>query len=56
MRFLPKNNYFDGAEERSLGVPGCIKHTDVVTLMILEARKNRGDLAVVWLDLASAYG
>lgn len=38
------------------GVPGCIEHTGVVTQLICEARESRGDLAVLWLDLANAYG
>ena len=37
-------------------VPGCIEHTGVVTQLLREAREGKGDLAVLWLDLANAYG
>lgn len=37
-------------------VPGCLEHTGVVTQLIREARENKGDLAVLWLDLTNAYG
>lgn len=50
MGLLPKN-YID-TSGRSLGVSGCIKHTVVVTQLICEARESRGNLAVLWLDLA----
>ncbi|KAI4880969.1 hypothetical protein NFI96_033174 [Prochilodus magdalenae] len=36
--------------------PGCNEHTGVVTQLIREAREGKGDLAVLWLDLANAYG
>ena len=35
---------------------GCIEHTSVITQIIKEARQNKGELAVIWLDLANAYG
>uniref|UniRef100_A0A1A8S175 Reverse transcriptase domain-containing protein n=1 Tax=Nothobranchius rachovii TaxID=451742 RepID=A0A1A8S175_9TELE len=38
------------------GVPGCLEHTGVVTQLIREAKEGKGDLAVIWLDLANAYG
>ena len=37
-------------------MPGCLEHTGVVTQLIREARENKGNLAVLWLDLANAYG
>jgi len=37
-------------------VSGFIEHTSVITQIMNEARKNRGELAVIWLDLANAYG
>lgn len=33
-----------------------MEHTGVVTQLIREAHENRGDLVVLWLDLANAYG
>ncbi|XP_038147774.1 uncharacterized protein LOC119787807 [Cyprinodon tularosa] len=58
MEFLLKNSYIDTSVQKGgvPGVPGCIEHTGVVTQLIREARESRGDLAVLWLDLANAYG
>eukprot|EP00064_Thunnus_orientalis_P013279 superscaffoldBa00002137_g13316 len=52
------NNYIDASVQKGgiSGVPGCLEHTGVVTQLIREARENKGDLTVLWLDLANAYG
>ncbi len=34
----------------------CLEHTGVVSQLIREAKKTRGDLAVLWMDLTNAYG
>ncbi|XP_076860736.1 uncharacterized protein LOC143513938 [Brachyhypopomus gauderio] len=56
--YLLKNSYIDTSVQKGgvPGMPGCLEHTGVVTQLILEARENRGDLAVIWLDLANTYG
>lgn len=56
--FLLSNNYIDTSVQKGgvPKVPGCIEHTEVVTQLIREARAGKGDLAVLWLDLANAYG
>lgn len=56
--FLLRNGYVDTSVQKGgvPRVPGCIEHTEVVTQLIREARENKGDLAVLWLDLANAYG
>lgn len=33
-----------------------MEHTGVVSQLLREARENKGNLAVLWLDLANAYG
>ncbi|KAL1261209.1 hypothetical protein QQF64_009036 [Cirrhinus molitorella] len=33
-----------------------VEHTSIVTKIIEDAKKNGGDLAVLWLDLTNAYG
>lgn len=38
------------------GMPGCLKHTAIISQWIREVRKNNEDLVVLWLDLANAYG
>ena len=56
--FLLKNNYVDTSVQKG-GVPGfsgCIEHTSAISQLLREARVNRSDLTVVWLDLANAYG
>lgn len=56
--FLLRNKYIDTSVQKG-GVPkmpGCIEHTGVVTQLLREAREGKGDLAVLWLDLANAYG
>lgn len=56
--YLLKNNYVDTSVQKG-GVPGfsgCIEHTSAISQLIREARVNKRDLTVVWLDLANAYG
>ena len=57
-KFLLRNKYIDTPVQKG-GIPGvfgCIEHTSVITQIIKEARQNKGVLAVIWLDLANAYG
>ena len=37
-------------------MPGVIEHTEVMTQLLKEAKANKGDMAVLWLDLKIAYG
>lgn len=56
--FLLKNAYIDVSVQKD-GIPGvlaCIEHTGLITQLIRELREGKGDLVVVWLDLAHAYG
>lgn len=56
--FLLKNGYIDTSVQKGgiPGVSGCLEHTGVVTQLIREAREGKGDIVVLWLDLANAYG
>lgn len=58
MTDLMKNKYIDTSVQKGgiPGVPGCLEHTGVVAQLIREARECNGDLAVLWLDPANAYG
>ena len=38
------------------GFSGCVEHTSALSQLIREARIRNGDLTLVWLDLANAYG
>ncbi|CAC5357420.1 unnamed protein product [Mytilus coruscus] len=53
-----ENNYIDTSVQKGgvPGVSGCLEHTSVLTKIIQEAKENKGDLTVLWLDLANAYG
>ena len=37
-------------------MPGCLEHTGVLTQLLRDAKENKGDLTVLWLYLANAYG
>ena len=37
-------------------MPGSPGHTGVVTKLIRDARENRGNMSVLWLDLVNSYG
>ncbi|XP_061185889.1 uncharacterized protein LOC133193994 [Saccostrea echinata] len=56
--YLLENQYIDIAVQKGgvPGISGCIEHTSVLTQIIRETRESKGELAVVWLDLANAYG
>ncbi|XP_030281784.1 uncharacterized protein LOC115586678 [Sparus aurata] len=56
--YLLKNQYIDTFVQKGgiPGVPVCLEHSGVVTQLIREASEGKGDLAVLWLDLANAYG
>jgi hypothetical protein len=56
--YMLANNYIDVAVQKGgiPGVSGCLEHTAALTQIIREARENGGYLAVLWLDLANAYG
>ena len=56
--FMTSNGYIDTSSKKG-GVPGfsgCIEHTGAISQLIREAKINKTDLTVVWLDLANAYG
>ncbi|XP_033747101.1 uncharacterized protein LOC117332324 [Pecten maximus] len=56
--YMTSNEYIDSSVQKGgiPGFPGCIEHTSAITQLIREAKINYGDLTVVWLDLANAYG
>ncbi|KAI8501656.1 hypothetical protein Bbelb_209270 [Branchiostoma belcheri] len=56
--YITENQYIDTSVQKG-GIPGfsgCLEHTGVLTQVIREAKANKSDLTVVWLDLANAYG
>ena len=57
-KFWLENEYIDISVQKGgiPGVSGCLEHTSVLTQLIKDTVRNKGDLAVIWLDLANAYG
>ena len=56
--YMTENSYVDTSVQKR-GVPGfsgCVEHTSITSQLIHEAKVNRKNLTVVWLDLAIAYG
>ena len=56
--FVIENNYIDTSIQKG-GVPGmsgCLEHTAVLSQLIREAKKEKKNLVVTWLDIANAYG
>ena len=41
---------------RIRGIPGCLENTSVIMELLREAKENKGNLDVLWLDLANANG
>ena len=56
--YLQGNGYVDESVQKAgvPGIPGCIEHAFTIWDAIQEAKKTNGNLNVVWLDLANAYG
>lgn len=56
--YMTENGYIDTPVQNG-GIPGfsgCLKHITMLSHLIQEAKRIEGNLAVVWLDLANAYG
>ena len=58
IKFLQENGYVDESVQKAgiPGIPGCIEHAYTIWDAIQQAKKDKLDLNVVWLDLANAYG
>lgn len=56
--YLQSNGYVDESVQKAgiPGIPGCTEHAFTLWDAIQEAKKNKENLNVVWLDLANAYG
>ncbi len=56
--YMVKSKYVDTSIQKG-GIPGvsrCFEHADVLNQLIREAKESKGNLTVVWLDLANASG
>ena len=56
--FLQNNGYIVESVQKAgiPGIPGCIEHVSTIWEAIQQAKVNKDDLNVIWLDLANAYG
>ena len=56
--YLQTNGYVNESVQKAgiPGIPGCAEHAFSIWDAIQDAKRNKGDLNVVWLDLANAYG
>ena len=56
--FILGNGYIDTSVQKGwvAGMPGCLEHMGVLTQLLREAKENKEDLTVLWLDLANNYG
>ena len=57
-KYLMKNYYIDTSIQKGgiPGISGCLEHTSLLSQLIREAKAGKKDLAVIWLDIANAYG
>ena len=57
-RYIKENEYIDKSVQKGgvPGIPDCIEHTGVVKQLLKEGKEKKGDLGVLWLNLANAYG
>ena len=55
---MTNNKYVDTSSQKGAipGFSGCVEHTSILSKLIRETKADKGDLTVVWLDLANAYG
>ena len=56
--FVLGNEYLDTSIQKGgvPGVSGCLEHTALLSQLIREAKKEKKNLVVTWLDIANAYG
>ena len=56
--YMVNNNYLDTSVQKGgiSGFSGCIEHNCVISQLLHEVKTRKGDLTLIWLDLANAYG
>ena len=55
--FVIANGYIDRNIQKAgiAGVSGCLENTAILTQMIREAKQQKKNLVLTWLDIANAY-
>ena len=56
--FLLGNSYTNTSVQKSRigGMPGCLEHIGMIMQVLREAKEKKGNLAILWVDLAKVYG
>ena len=56
--YMTKNGYIDTSTQKGgvEGFSGCWEHNSIITQLLCDAKANKGDVSMIWLDLANAYG
>ena len=58
--YVMKNNLIDVSVQKPVsgipGFPGCLEHGQMIWDTIKAVKATGGDVDVIWLDLANAYG
>ena len=56
--FTLANKYIDTTIQKGgiPGVSGCLEHTSLLSQLIQEAKSEKKNLVVTWLDISNAYG
>ena len=56
--YLLANNYIDTTIQKGgiPGVSGCLEHNALLSQLIQEAKAEKKNLVVTWLDISNAYG
>ena len=58
LKFVQDNKYIDSSIQKG-GLPeisGCLEHTAILSQLIREAKAEKKNLVITWLDVANAYG
>jgi hypothetical protein len=57
-RFMVKNNYIRREVQKGFlaGIPGCLEHSFGLFEALKEAKSEKRQIVISWLDLANAYG
>ena len=56
--FTLANRYIDTTIQKGgiPGVSGCLEHTALLSQLIHEAKSEKKNLVITWLDISNAYG
>ena len=58
IEYLTENQYIDKSIQKGFmeKISGCVEHTEALSEMLQDAKKNGNPIVTTWLDLQNAYG